>query len=147
MGILRETWSDLKPKGKVCVALLLPLAIAMVAIAAHTALAKKGCAVVVGFWGHVGVGAQALVIGLFLACVIAGLLRLVLGIPEISAAAKQEIERRQQSRAWEIEHYGRALDKMDWGPVLAILAIALVLGAAVILFGGGIGYIAWLLSC
>lgn len=147
MSIIGESWSDLKPKGKVCVALLLPLAIAMVAVAAHTALAKKGCAPVVGFWGHVGVGAQALVIGLFLACVVAGLLRLILGIPEISAAAKQEIARRRQSREWEIEHYGHVIDKMDWGPVLAILAIALALGAVVILFGGGIGYIAWLLSC
>lgn len=147
MGFARDVWDDLKPKGKVCLVLLFPLAIAGVAIVAHSLLAERGCAVAVGFWKHVGLGAQALVLGLFLAGLAAGLLRAIIGIPEITEAAKQKLEEHHAKKAWEIEHYGHTISDTDWGAVLALLLICLAAGAVVILFGSGIGYIAWLLSC
>lgn len=147
MGFRSEVWDELEPKGKACLVLLLPLAVAGVALVAHHSLADKGCAAVVGFWKHVDIGVQALVIGLFLAGAAAGLLRALVGIPEIAEAAKEKLEQRSARRADEIERYGHIVTKADWKPALAILAICLAGIAVIILLGSGIGYIAWLFSC
>lgn len=147
MSAFKEFWSELTPKGKVCVALLLPLAIVGIAFVAHGLLAEKGCAAVVGFWGHVGVGAQALVLGLFMACMAAGLIRAILGTPEIAEAARGRLEVHRAKKAWEIEHFGHILSKVEWKPAVRIVLIILAVGAVVVLLGSGIGYIAWLLSC
>ena len=39
MGFKKDVWDDLKPKGKLCLVLLLPLAIVGVALVARGALA------------------------------------------------------------------------------------------------------------
>ena len=93
------------------------------------------------------VGAKALVFGLLLAGLAAGLIRAIIGTPEIAAAAKEKLEWHRAKKAWEIERFGHTISKTEWGAMLAVGLIALVLGTVVILFGSGIGYIAWLLSC
>lgn len=143
MNDFKELWSDLTPKGRVCAVLLLPLSTVGIALMARRALAEKGCAAVVGFWGHVEVGVQALLLGLFMAFVITYLIRIILGIPEIAGEVKNKLENRRVKKAWKIKHYGHTHFEIKWKPVLAVLAI----GAAIVLFGSGIGYIAWLLSC
>ncbi len=140
-------WNELKPKGKICLILLFPLAVAMVAIMSQKVLAQKGCAAIVGFWGHVGVGAEALVLGLFMAAIATGLLRVILGVPEIAGAAKGSLEARRQKRARDIEVYGHTVSSVDWAFYKGLTLVCLCVGAAIVLFGAGIGYIAWLLSC
>jgi hypothetical protein len=145
-----EFWNDLKPKGKICIVLFVPLAIAFVALFVRQAFAGTGCATAVGFWGYAGNGTAALIFGVFLAAIAAWLFRAIIGIPEIVGSARRRLAERREyrqdmkDRGWPVPSI---MDNDNLRETACLLLFFLAAALVVLMLGAGVGYIAWLLSC
>jgi len=143
---VRMAWAGMKPQDQVCTVLMIPLGIVGVAFIAHGILADRGCAAHVGVWTYATDGLAALILGIVLGTYAAFLVRIVIGVPEIAMAAKKKVYKIRDEREWRRTHYPNDRS-FDWGPILRTTLLFLVVAATVIMIGGGIGYITWLLFC